>query len=393
MINSVKELTLDQPQQKAEATATAAVWGREPSLRQVMLLALMVSIIFVTVVATLDDYGARIARAGDTSVYAELSAIIRQRDLSRVTVTPQFWGLPYLAALVAAATSVSETTAIVLISIAASFVSLALAHRLWGGWVAAFFAIISWDWIQRSLLGGAEPLFVACLFGAFLAARSERWLTAALLASLATTVRPLGLLALVALAAALVWRREFRTLALAVAAGLIVGGCYVLPFALALGNPLVNVQAYRSEAWAGQSPISWPLVSLLRGLAGNAGEPLVNMIKIGAWATLTLGGAVAMICTARFRQFARAHRLEAVFAALYLLFLFSYNSPRWAWAEFPRFVIPVVPFILVALSNWLPKHRVVLWGAGALSALLAAASAINVRHAWQELGRLAGGGW
>jgi hypothetical protein len=320
-----------------------------------------------------------------------VAGIIRQGDLSRVAATPQFWGLPYLAALVAIATSISDTGAIILVSVIASFASVALAYRLWGGWVAAFFAIINWEWIQRSLMGGAEPLFLASLFGAFLAARSEKWLVAALLASLSTTVRPLGLLALVALAVALILRREFRTLTLAVAIGLIVGVCYVLPFALALGNPLVNVQAYRSEAWAGQSPISWPVVSVVRGLISNSSEPLANMIKIGAWVAFTLVGVAAMIGTKRFRQFAREHPMEVGFAVLYLIVLFSYNSPRWNWADFPRFVVPIVPFLLIALSNWLPKHRLVLWGAGAVSALLAGASAINVRHAWEQLGRLLGG--
>ncbi|HEX8998690.1 MAG TPA: hypothetical protein VGB07_02250 [Blastocatellia bacterium] len=370
----------------------AALQKHEPALREVLLLAVMVSVIFVAVVATLDDYAKRAAQAGDNRIYVELTGIIRQGDVSRVTVTPQFWGLPYLAALVAKTTTVSDTAAIVLVSVLASFASIALAYRLWGGWVAAFFAIISWDWMQRSLLGGAEPLFLALVFGSFLAARSERWLLAALLASLGTTVRPLGLLALIALAVALAWRREFRTLALAVGIGLLVGVCYVLPFAIALGNPLVNVQAYRSEAWAGESPISWPLLSVVRGMISNSSEPLANMIKIAAWVAFTLAGVAAMIFTERFRRFARERRMEAIFAALYLLVLFSYNSPRWNWAEFPRFVVPVIPFLLIALKHWLPKHRAVLWSAGAVSALLAAASAINVRHAWQEFGRLFGGG-
>jgi hypothetical protein len=390
MISPVEELTLDpQPQQMSAPTAT--VWRREPSLREVLLLALMVSVIFVTVVAALDDYGKRVAQAGDNRIFIEVTGIIRQGDLSRVTATPQFWGLPYLAALIAIVTSISDTAAIILVSVIASFASVALAYRLWGGWVASFFAIISWDWIQRSLLGGAEPLFLALLFGAFLAARSERWLLAALLASVGTTVRPLGLLALIALAVVLALRRDFRTLALAVAIGLLVGVCYVLPFALALGNPLANVQAYRSESWAGQSPISWPLLSVVRGMISNSTEPLANLLKIGAWVAFTLAGVMAMIGTERFRQFAREHRMETIFAFLYLIVLFSYNSPRWNWAEFPRFVVPIIPFLLIALSNWLPKHRAVLWSAGALSGLLAGASAINVRHAWQEFSRLFGG--
>ncbi len=365
----------------------------EPTLREVFLLMLMISLVFIAVVATLDDYGSRATQAGDNRVYAELSSLIRHWDWRQVKITPQFWGLSYAAAALAAITSVGDVTAIVIISIASSFVTLALAFRLWGGWVAAFFAVISWDWMQRSLLGGAEPLFMAGLLGAFVAVRKERWLTSALLASLATTVRPLGLFALIALAVELARRRKFSTLGFAVAIGLIVGGLYALPFFYAYGNPLVNVQAYRSEAWAGQSPISWPLLSLLKGLASNANEPLANMLKIAAWVLFTLVGVVAMICSTSFRRFAREYAMEAVFAAIYLLFLFSYNSPRWAWAEFPRFVIPVVPLLLVALNDWLPKRRALLWSAGAISALLAAASAINARHALREFGRLIGKAW
>lgn len=365
----------------------------EPNLREVFLLMLMVSIVFVAVVATLDDYTTRAAQAGDNRVYAELAALIRHWDWSQVKITPQFWGLSYAAAALVAITSVSDVTAIVVISIGASFATLALAFRLWGGWVAAFFAIISWDWMQRSLLGGAEPLFMACLLGAFLAARKERWLTSALLASLATTVRPLGLFALIALAVELARRRKFSTLGFATAIGLAIGALYVLPFLYAYGNPLINVQAYRSEAWAGQSPIGWPLVTLFKGLASNASEPLANTLKIAVWVLFTFAGVLAMFRSTGFRRFAREHAMETIFAAIYLLFLFSYNSPRWVWAEFPRFVIPVIPFLLLALNDWLPKHRAVLWSAGAVSALLAAASAINARHAWQEFVRLIGNAW
>ncbi len=367
-----------------------ALKRRAPALPEVLLLMLLTSVVFVVVVALLDNYAARAAQAGDNRIYAELTGVIRQGDFSRVAATPQFWGLPYAAAIVAKATSASDLTAIVLVSVVASFVAVALAYQLWGGWIAAFFAVSSWDWMQRSLLGGAEPLFLALVFGAFLAARSEKWLVAALLASLSTTVRPLGLLALIALAVALAWRREFQKLALAVGIGLLVGAAYVLPFVIALGNPLVNVQAYRSEAWAGESPISWPLLSVVRGFISNSGEPLANKLKIGAWVAFTLAGLAAMIVTESFRRFAREHRMEATFAVVYLVVLFSYNSPRWNWAEFPRFVLPVIPFLLVALERWLPKHRVLLWSLGTASALLAAASAINARNALQQLKHLFG---
>jgi drug/metabolite transporter (DMT)-like permease len=52
--------------------------------------------------------------------------------------------------------------------------------------------------------------------------------------------------------------------------------------------------------------------------------------------------------------------------------LFTYNSP-WARIAFPRYVIPVIPFIFVALLPWLPKDRRFLWAFGLLSAFLSAA--------------------
>jgi len=36
--------------------------------------------------------------------------------------------------------------------------------NLWGARIAAFLAILNFDWLQVSLLGGAEPLFVLLLF-------------------------------------------------------------------------------------------------------------------------------------------------------------------------------------------------------------------------------------
>lgn len=86
---------------------------------------------------------------------------------------------------------VSDRTSLLAISFVASFIAVALSWRLWDGWIAGFFAILNFDWLQRSYLGGSEPLFVALLFGSFLAVRKERWLLAALPASLATIVRPL----------------------------------------------------------------------------------------------------------------------------------------------------------------------------------------------------------
>src|SRR5439155_555688 len=92
------------------------------------------------------------------------------------------------------------------------------------------FAVLNFDWMQRSYLGGSEPLFIALLFASFLAVRRERWILAACFASLATVTRPVGILALVSIGIVLLIRREYKKFSLCTGIGLIVGMLYILPF-------------------------------------------------------------------------------------------------------------------------------------------------------------------
>src|SRR5215472_19110093 len=117
--------------------------------------------------------------------------------------------------------------------------------------MARLFAILSFDWLQRSYLGGSEPFFVALLFGAFWAVRRERWAPAAVLASCATVVRPLGIFALIGIGLVLVWRHDYRRFATATAIGIAVGVLYMLPLARHFGDPLATLNSYHSAEWQG----------------------------------------------------------------------------------------------------------------------------------------------
>jgi hypothetical protein len=86
-----------------------------------------------------------------------------------------------------------------------------------------------------------------------------------------------------------------------------------------------------------------------------------------------------------FRQYIREHRAECIFAFLYLAFIFSYNSVAWARAEFPRFAIPVVPFLLLAFDRWLPRSRYVLYGLCTVSSVLGGCSAVGIRNVMSAL--------
>ena len=108
---------------------------------------------------------------------------------------------------------------------------------------------------------------------------------------------------------------------------------------------------------------------------------LLTMARI----LLVLTGT-ALMAQQAFGKYARDHKAEAAFAFLYIAFLFTYNSVHWARAEFARFAIPVLPFVLVSLWKWIPKFRAVLYSLAAVSSVLAACSAIGIRNVLRIIG-------
>jgi hypothetical protein len=173
----------------------------QPNAMAVLRMAAAAYLCFVLVVGIFRSYPELVRHSRDNERYIEIAAGLRHWDRSQMSAR-HFWGLPYAMAGVELATGLSGAAALWLICLLSSGLTLGLATRLWGGWVATWFAVINWDWIMRSVVGGAEPLFMALLCATFLAERKQRSGLAALAAALATTVRPVGVLALAALALA-----------------------------------------------------------------------------------------------------------------------------------------------------------------------------------------------
>jgi GNAT superfamily N-acetyltransferase len=364
----MKPLTVKSPPSGPASRST------EPRLQETIKIVAVTGMLFISFICIFTNYFTKIDNFGDSLSYMDIAAAIRHWNFQGLIIE-HFWGLSYLMAALSIVTRVSDRTALLVVCIASSFVAVVLAHRLWGGWVAGLFAVLNFDWMQRSFLGGSEPLFVALLFGSLLSVRRGRWLPAALLAALATVVRPLGFLALVAIGVTLLWKREFRHFALATAIGVAVGGLYALPLALNFGSPLANVHGYNPNG----TLFGIPFYAIIKGTILYS-SPWTNLIFTFGWIFLVLAGVVAMVATDTYRAYARNFPVEAIFAALYLVAIFCYNYPHWARGNFPRFVIPVVPFVLLALQRWVPKDRRFLWMLAALMPLLAAASAIGVRN-------------
>jgi hypothetical protein len=358
---------------------------RPPSLTEVLGMVLLSYVIFLIVLSLIGgSYWSLVGgKFGDNPDYLRAASAIRHWQFAGVEVK-QFWGVSYAVASVSIVTGVSEAVGLVVVCVLASLASVALCYWLWDGWIAAFFALLSLDWFQRTLLGGAEPLFMALLLGSFLALRRDRWIYAATLASLATVVRPFGVFALVGLGIHLLARRRFRDCAIATAIGLVIGGLYVWPLKHYLGNPFANVAAYRSNDWRGGLPLNLPFVAIVHDTIG-AHAPVTNLVLTFGWMLFILVGLAVAVRSAELQQLAKRQTAEACFVLLYCLALFTYDAPGWSRSQFPRFALAVLPWTLAFLKRYIPMDRKVVWPLAVIMPTLAAASAFGIRETWHVL--------
>ena len=247
--------------------------------------------------------------------------------------------------------------------------------------MAGFFVLLNFDWMQRSFLGGAEPLAAVLIFGAFLAFRRDRYLLAAFLASLSTLVRPLGIFCLLGIGIVLLYRREFKRLALAVVTGATIGGLYIFPFTRHFGDPLATIHSYQGGQF---SLFGFPFLAIIRGTIWYP-APWTGLVLNFSWILLVLAGVAMMFRDSDFRDYARQNPAEVLFTSFYLFMVCSYNYPVFARANFARFAIPTLPIVFLALLRWMPNDRRVLWMLACISPVLAAASALGIRNVFETL--------
>lgn len=355
-------------------------WQEAPELREVLLLVACSAVLFGTTVSAFATYSSAVYNFGDSHAYTLVATAISHWSFGGLQIK-QFWGYPYAVAALSVVTGVPEQASLVLVSVLSSLLSIVLAHKLWNGWVAALFALLNFDWLQRTFLGGSEPLAVALILAAFLAVRRERYLLASLFAALSTVVRPLGFFSLLAIGIVLIYRREYKKLVGAILIGAIVGTLYALPLLRYFGDALATVHSYSG----GQLPLfGIPFYAIVKGTILYP-APWTNLILDFGWIALVLAGTAAMWLNPEFREYARRYPVEVLFAVPFLLTVFCYNYPVFARSNFARFAIPVLPIILLALSRWMPKDRRLLWALGCVSPILAACSALGIRNVAHRL--------
>jgi len=354
----------------------------EPSIKEAILL--LVFTFGVQVFEAWRTTGWRARAAGlfdnvDNSNYITIADFIRHWTPTPGFDLHHFWGYPYFIVAVSSIFHLRSVDALILISVSSSLITCLLVHRLYGGLVAVAFGMVSSTWVLLSVFGGCEPLFMALLFGAFLAVRRERFVVAALLGCLATTVRPIGLLMPAALFGYLLWLRDWRTTLKVSAVGLVSVVAYLTPVYMLTGNPLIQPTLY-SVAWqthdlpfAHRGLFTFPGLRLAEGFyylhSTISDYPYWGMWFSSAlrfaWILVAIGGAILLWTPRRWRDLPP---VETTFACAYSAFLLCYNFD-YAALYIQRFILPVLPFILFAVRRWIPRDRRILWPVAGLCVL------------------------
>jgi hypothetical protein len=354
-----------------------------PSQRELLVLVVLSAGVMWITALCLHRYHNLILQYGDNDAYLRVANAILRWDFRHMQVQ-HFAGYPYFIAAASLLFRVPTVFALWLLAVSSALASVWLAARLFGTVAAGYFALTNFAWLQVSFLGGSEPLALALGLGALLAFRQNRVFLSALLGSLSVTVRPLMVFVLVGIGLVLLCRKKFASFFVALGTGLVIGFLYILPFAYYAGDPLLTVHSYTTRDYGGggiAGPhghlFGWPFHGIVAGTFAYP-APWSNLLLSFFWIGLVLVGA-GMMFSSNFREYAKAHPNEAIFCALYLLALFSYDYLIWARSNFIRFAIPALPFVFFAFLRLLPKDRRFLWCLSIVSPVLATLSAVGVR--------------
>ena len=339
-------------------------------LRRVMLLAMGLLTICLIAPGSPSALRQTLLVHGDDDSYVAMTAAVRALDLNAVGPIKFAWGLPLTAASIATGLRISNLAAVTAISVVSAPLATFLVFRLWGPWVAAYFTVADFRWLEVSAFGGSEPLSLALLFGALLAARSSRWSVAAILAASSACVRPAGVLLLPLIS---IWAWRERGLRPAIITGLSGGAIlllYILPLAISFHDPLVGYHGYQQADWKDGAPITYPLGAVLANL-GN-GEYFSNLpakLFNVAYVVFHIAALILIGCSPKLRQRASRNSLELAFAVVYSAFILCYNSPHWAGSIYARMLLPVFPIFLWVFEGSLPKTWPPIIAIGLVSAV------------------------
>ena len=209
----------------------------------------------------------------------------------------------------------------------------------------------------------------------FSAARSDRWNLAAVLASLGTTVRPLGVFVLMGLAITLAVRRKYRQLAVITLIGLGIARALRRAHCVGIRQPLRQLYSLPGGIWGHRDTrgtggrtrgCTYPFGAVISSFRATLQTDTRwhRIIYSGIWPLLALVGTIAAWGPRNRKSFWPKYQPEVLFATIYVLFLLSYNYDEIFWL-FPRFVIPVLPLLVFSCAIGFRTTAVCLGGSTA----------------------------
>lgn len=325
------------------------------------------------------DYWGLVWSSGDNAGYIHIAQGLRFWSAGLIGQVKLFWGTGYAILALASITGLNFGAALLSISIVSCTLGIVLCYRLYGLGVAAWFVFISPPMMYRSMAGGPESLFVALFLGSLVALRKGSPKTAMLLAALSVTVRPIGIFLVIAIAVKAIAARTWVRLVQAIGIAGIICILYCLPLLLLFKEAFGNVKGYSADWYATSLPISLPLVPIIHQALVSK-EPMSNTIRLGIWVAAVF---VILVYKGIFQRkvllYWREHPEEALANVLIVIFCFSYNS-FWAWGEFPRFVIPAIPFLLALIGTESLCKRTVLYVAAPVCGAVSAAYIVGFQQ-------------
>ena len=99
-----------------------------PDFLEIMLLAIVGSLVFASTILLFSRYGAAVQSFGDSSAYESVASALQRWNFEGLQVK-QSWGYPYAMAGVAIVAGLSTQSSLLLVSWISCFVSIALAYR------------------------------------------------------------------------------------------------------------------------------------------------------------------------------------------------------------------------------------------------------------------------
>ena len=175
------------------------------------------------------------------------------------------------------------------------------------------------------------------------------------------------------------YERKFRALGSAILVSLGIAAAYVWPLAHYYGHAFSNVSSYQYNDWHGGLPFTWPFVAIAQNTFPIS-APLSNLVATLGWIAFVLIVLVFALQSGYFFDYAVRFPEEAVFVALYAVAIFTYNAPAWARADFPRFALPILPWLLVFAQKYLPRKRWIVGALAVIMPVLAAASTVGIHN-------------